>query len=47
MSSVKLRDGEPITSMKLPMIERIALKEVLKKVEGTDIAKLLKEYGAI
>ena len=47
MSSVKLRDGEPITSMKLPMVERIALKEVLKKVEGTDIAKLLKEYGAI
>ena len=47
MSSVKLRDGEPVTSMKLPLAQRVALKEVLKKVEGTDIAKLLKVYGAI
>ena len=47
MSSVKLRDGEPVTSMKLPLAQRVALKEVLKKVQGTDIAKRLKVYGAI
>ena len=27
--------------------ERIALKEVIKKIEGTDIEKLLKEYNVI
>ena len=47
MSSVKLRDGKPITDMHLGLIERFALKEVLKKVRGTDIEKILKEYGAI
>ena len=47
MSTVKLRDGKPITDMHLGLIERFALKEVLKKVKGTDIEKILKEYGAI
>ena len=27
--------------------ERMALKEVIKKIEGTDIEKLLKEYNVI
>ena len=30
-----------------PIVKRIALKEVLKKVSGTDIEKLLKEYNVI
>ena len=47
MSSVKLRDGKPITDMRLNFVERIALKEVLKRIGGTDIGKLLREYGVI
>lgn len=46
-ATVKLRDGKKITDMDLPLIPRLALKEVLKKVEGTDLEKLLKEYNAI
>ena len=44
---MKLRDGKKLTDMELPLVERIALKEVLKKVSGTDIEKLLKEYNVI
>ena len=47
MASVKLRDGKPITDMKLGLVERFALKEALKKVRGTDIEKVLKEFEAI
>ncbi len=46
-ATVKLRDGKKITDMDLGFKERIALKEVLKKVEGTDLAKLLREYEVI
>ena len=42
-----VRDGKKITDMELPFIEKIALKEVLKKIQGTDIEKFLKEYNAI
>ncbi len=47
MASVKLRDGKPITDMKLGLIERFALKEVLKKIEGTDVENVLREFGTI
>ena len=48
ISSVpKLTDGKKLTDIELPFIERIALREVLKKVQGTDIEKLLRECGAI
>ena len=43
-ATVKLRDGKPITEMNLGLKEKIALKEVLKQIKGTDIEKLLKEY---
>ena len=33
--------------MKLGFKEKIALKEVLKAIKGTDIEKLLKEYEVI
>ena len=33
--------------MDLPLIPRLALKEALKKIEGTDLEKFLKEYHAI
>ncbi len=46
-ASVKMRDGKPMTDMPLGMKERIALKEVLKKISGTDIEKLLHEYHVI
>ena len=46
-ATVKLRDGKKITDMELPLVERLALKEVLKKIAGTDIEKLLKEYHVI
>lgn len=46
-ATVKLRDGKKITDMDLPFIQKIALKEVLKKIEGTDVEKFLKEYHAI
>ena len=46
-ATVKLRDGKKLTDMDLPFIQRVALKEVLKKIEGTDLEKFLKEYNAI
>ena len=44
---MQLRDGKKITDLDLPLMERLALKEVLKKISGTDIEKLLKEYHCI
>ena len=46
-ATVKLRDGKKITDLDLPLIPRLALKEALKKIEGTDLEKFLKEYNAI
>lgn len=46
-STVQLRDGKKITEMELGFKEKIALKEVLKKIQGTDIEKLLQEYHLI
>ena len=46
-AAVKLRDGRKLTDMELPLMGRIALKEVLKKIEGTDLEKLLRRYNAI
>ena len=46
-ATVKLRDGKPITDMDLGLKERLVLHEALKKIEGTDIGKLLKEYHVI
>ena len=46
-ASVALRDGRKITDMDLGVVEKLALKELLKKVRGTDIEKLLAEHGAI
>ena len=46
-ASVALRDGRKITDMDLGIVEKLALKELLKKVRGTDAEKLLAEHGAI
>lgn len=46
-ATVQLRDGRKITDMDQRLIERLALKAILRKVGGTDIEKLLKEYHMI
>ena len=46
-ATVSLRDGKKLTDMELGFKERVALKETLKKVSGTEVEKLLKEHGMI
>lgn len=46
-ATVQLRDGKKLTDMSLGLTEKIALKVALKKIAGTDIEKLLKEYHVI
>ena len=46
-ASVSLRDGRPLTEMELGLKEKLAVKKLLDKIEGTDIEKLLKEYHVI
>ena len=46
-ATVKLRDGKKITDMEMPLVGKLALKEGLKKIEGTEVEKLLKEYNVI
>ncbi|WP_304770203.1 oleate hydratase, partial [Ileibacterium valens] len=46
-AAVHMRDGKPLTEAQLNPVEKIALYELFKKVKGTDIELVLKEYGAI
>ena len=46
-ATVKLRDGKKITDMEMPLVGKLALKEAMKKIEGTEVEKLLKEYNVI
>ena len=46
-ATIMLRDGKPLTAMDLGLKERMAVKKLLGKIEGTDIEKLLKEYHVI
>lgn len=46
-ATIKLRDGKPLTDMELGLKEKMAVKKLLEKIEGTDIEKLLKEYHVI
>ena len=46
-ATVKLRDGKPLTEMDLGFIEKVVVKKLLDKIEGTDIEKLLMEYHVI
>ena len=41
-ATVKLRDGEPLTEMKLGIKEKIAVKKALDFIKNTDVEKLLK-----
>ncbi len=44
---VKLSDGKKITEMDMDFKKRIAMKELLKKIENTEIEKILKKYEVI
>lgn len=46
-ATVKLRDGKPITDMKMNFIQKFALKKALKMASNTDVEKLLKHYKVI
>ena len=46
-ASISLRDGRPLTEMDLGFKEKMAVKKLLEKIQGTDIEKLLKEYHVI
>ena len=46
-STAALRDGKKLTEMELGFKEKIALKELLKKTEGTEVENLLKEHHVI
>ena len=46
-ATVKLRDGKKVTDMDLSFGEKMVLKKALSKIGGTDVEKLLKQYGVI
>ncbi|MFQ7001344.1 MAG: oleate hydratase [Clostridium sp.] len=46
-ATVELRDGKGLMDIDLGLKEKITIKKLLKKIEGTDIEKLLKEYRII
>ena len=46
-ATVKLRDGKKATDMDMNLPQRMAVKELLKKIEGTDIELILKQYNVI
>ncbi len=46
-STVQLADGKKVTEMHLPLKEKLAMKEVLKKINGTEIERLLKVHEVI
>lgn len=46
-AATALRDGRKITDMELGIRERLALKEILKKLGGTEVEKLLRKYRVI
>ena len=46
-ATVKLRDGKPLTQMKMGIKEKIAVKKALDFIKNTDVEKLLKEYHVL
>lgn len=46
-AAVQMRDGKPLTEMKLGFKEKIIVKKALDKIKGTDIETLLKECHVI
>ncbi len=46
-ATVALRDGKGLGEMELGFTEKMALKKVLKKIDGTEIDKLMKKHKVI
>jgi oleate hydratase len=46
-ATISMRDGAPLTEMKLGFKEKIAVGKALDFIKGTDVEKLLKEYHVI
>ncbi len=46
-ATVQLMDGKKITELNLSLRQKLALKEVLKKIKDTEIERLLKKYHVI
>lgn len=46
-ATVKINDGKKLSDMSLTLKQKMAFNDILKKIEGTDIEKLLKEYQVI
>ena len=46
-ATIALRDGRPLTDGSLGPVADTALKTILKKVEGTEIEKLLRRYHVV
>lgn len=46
-ATISMRDGAPVTEMKLGFKQKIAIGKALDFIRGTDVEKLLKEYHVI
>ena len=46
-AAVQLRDGRPLSDLKMRWIERFALGKVIDRVQETDFGRLLQEYKII
>ena len=46
-AAVQLRDGRPLSDLKMSWAERFALDKVLDKLQETDLGRLLQEYKII
>ena len=46
-ATISMRDGVPLTEMKLGLKEKIAVNKALEFIKGTDVEKLLREYHVI
>lgn len=46
-AAVQLRDGKPLSDLKMNWIKKIALGKAVEKVQDTDLGRLLLEYMII
>lgn len=46
-ATISMRDGRPLTEMKMGLKEKIVVHKALDFIKDTDIEKLLKEYNVI
>ena len=44
---MRLRDGKPLSEMKLSFTQRIAVGKALEFIKNTDVEKLLREFGVL